>query len=92
MSESTGEKTLFSILVFMILGSSLAAFLSTLLFLKVAWPWVIPAIAPDAVARGLIVSSLSWLDAFRIAVVMGIWKGITKDAVIGAAERWMGQD
>lgn len=47
----------------------------TLLVVKLMWAWVVPDVFPGAVATGLIAREISWLTAFKIALVVGILTG-----------------
>ena len=92
MNKPKCERTLLGVLAFTIIGTSCVAFLATILFLKIAWPHVIPSIAPGAVERGLLVENIGWTDAFKVSLVVAIWTGITRDAITQSVERWMSQD
>ncbi|MGD2087708.1 MAG: hypothetical protein PVH61_16140 [Candidatus Aminicenantes bacterium] len=50
-------------LVVLVLVVLLAVFL-----IRVLWAWTIPAIFPNAVRQGLIVSSLSWFTGFKVLI------------------------
>lgn len=47
-----------------------------LLLVKLLWAWTIPDIFPGAVSQGLIVGSISWYTAFKIAVFVAVLAGL----------------
>ena len=52
-----------------------------LILLKLLWVFTIPEIFPGAVAQGLVVDTLSWTAAFKVAVfifVVGLFIKVKK--------------
>jgi len=47
-----------------------------LLLVKLLWAWTIPDLFPGAVEQGLIVGSISWYTAFKIAVFVAVLAGL----------------
>jgi len=47
-----------------------------LLLVKLLWAWTIPDIFPGAVEQGLMVGSISWYTAFKIAVFVAVLAGL----------------
>ena len=45
--------------------------------IKLLWAWTIPDLFPGAVEQGLIASEISWLTSFKLALFLGIVRGIT---------------
>jgi len=45
--------------------------------IKLLWAWTIPDLFPGAVEQGLIASEISWLTSFKLALFLGIARGIT---------------
>ena len=43
-----------------------------LLIIKVLWAWTIPDLFPGAVDQGLIVESLSWFAALKLAIFVAL--------------------
>jgi hypothetical protein len=52
-----------------------------LLIIKLMWSWVIPDIFPGAVKQGLIVKSISWYMAFKLALFIAMLGGIARLSV-----------
>jgi len=48
------------------------AFVVGLLLVKLGWGWIVPDLFPGAVAQGLVAESISWLTAFKLAVIFGV--------------------
>ena len=48
------------------------AFVVVLFLVKVLWAWVIPDLFPGAVAQGLVVVSLSWYAALKVAIFLTV--------------------
>ena len=57
---------------------ALISFVVFLLLLKLLWAWTIPDIFPGAVEQGLIVESLSWCSAIKIAVFIAFLSGLIR--------------
>ncbi len=45
--------------------------------IKLLWAWTIPDLFPGAVEQGLIASEISWLTSFKLALFLGIARGVT---------------
>tara|TARA_Y100000814_G_scaffold282269_1_gene247167 strand:+ start:71 stop:307 length:237 start_codon:yes stop_codon:yes gene_type:complete len=45
--------------------------------IKLLWAWTIPDLFPGAVEQGLIAAEISWLTSFKLALFLGIVRGIT---------------
>ena len=45
--------------------------------IKLLWAWTIPDLFPGAVEQGLIASEISWFTSFKLALFLGIVRGIT---------------
>lgn len=56
-----------------------------LLIIKLMWSWVIPDIFPGAVKQGLIVKSISWYMAFKLALFVAMLGGIARLSVGGGS-------
>ena len=54
------------------IGIVTICFIVTLLFVKILWGWIVPDLFPGAVAQGLIVGSISWYTALKLAVVTAV--------------------
>ena len=48
-----------------------------LFLVKWVWAWTIPDLFPGAVKQGLIVGSISWFTAFKVAVFIGVLGGFS---------------
>ena len=59
-----------------ILGIILVAFIVTLFLVKILWAWTIPDLLPGAVEQGLVVGTISWLTALKIAICAAVLAGI----------------
>lgn len=57
------------------------AFGIAVIVFKFIWPWVVPDLFPGAVSEGLISSSLSWIAALKLALVVSIFSGFS-DSII----------
>ncbi len=55
-----------------ILALPLVVFIVVLLLTKLLWAWTIPDLFPRAVEQGLIVGSISWFSAFKIAIFASV--------------------
>ena len=51
------------------------AFVISVIIFKFFWGWVVPVLFPGAVTQGLISANLSWLDALKLAVLVGVLSG-----------------
>lgn len=47
-----------------------------LFVVKLLWAWTVPDLFPGAVEQGLIAAEISWLAAFKVALIVGILAGI----------------
>ena len=56
-------------------GLVVGTFMIGLLLVKLFWIWIIPDLFPGAVAQGLIAESISWLTAFKLALLLSILAG-----------------
>lgn len=56
-------------------------FVVVLLLIKLLWAWTIPDIFPGAVDDGLIVASLSWFSAFKVAIFVAVLAGIGRGSI-----------
>tara|TARA_B100002052_G_scaffold183137_1_gene166849 strand:- start:23 stop:265 length:243 start_codon:yes stop_codon:yes gene_type:complete len=45
--------------------------------IKLLWAWTIPDLFPGAVEQGLVAAEISWLTSFKLALFLGIARGIT---------------
>ncbi len=55
-----------------------AVFFVVLLVTKLLWSWVVPDLFPGAVEQGLIARELSWMGAFKVALVTALVTGAAK--------------
>jgi len=58
-----------------ILVSVVVTFVLSLVVFKFVWAWVVPDLFPGAVDQGLIVADLTWLAAFKLAVLVAVLSG-----------------
>ncbi len=58
-----------------ILVSVVVTFVLSLVVFKFVWAWVVPDLFPGAVDQGLIVANLTWLAAFKLAVLVAVLSG-----------------
>jgi len=58
-----------------ILVSVAVTFVLSLVVFKFVWAWVVPDLFPGAVDQGLIVADLTWLAAFKLAVLVAVLSG-----------------
>ncbi len=58
-----------------ILVSVVVTFILSLVVFKFVWAWVVPDLFPGAVEQGLIVADLTWLAAFKLAVLVAVLSG-----------------
>ncbi|MCS7258450.1 MAG: hypothetical protein NZ601_03665 [candidate division WOR-3 bacterium] len=56
--------------------AGIVGFVVSLLVIKLLWSWIVPELFPKAVEDGLIVRSLSWLGALKVAIIIGIFSGL----------------
>lgn len=47
-------------------------FVISLIVFRFVWGWVVPDLFPGAVAEGLMVADLTWLTAFKLAVLVAV--------------------
>ena len=59
-----------------ILALAVGVLVVVLLLIKLLWAWTIPDLFPGAVEQGLIVGSISWLTAFKVAIFAAILAGM----------------
>ena len=50
-------------------------FVISLIVFRFVWGWVVPDLFPGAVAEGLVVEDLTWLTAFKLAVLVAALSG-----------------
>jgi hypothetical protein len=50
-------------------------FVISLVVFRFVWGWVVPDLFPGAVDQGLIVADLTWLAAFKLAVLVAVLSG-----------------
>ena len=65
-----GASTVVAVLV-----SVVVVFIVSLILFKFVWAWVVPDLFPGAVDQGLIVADLTWLSAFKLAVLVAVLGG-----------------
>ena len=58
-----------------ILVSVVVTFVLSLVVFKFVWAWVVPDLFPGAVDQGLVVANLTWLAAFKLAVLVAVLSG-----------------
>lgn len=58
-----------------------------LFLVKWVWAWTIPDLFPGAVKQGLIVGSISWFAAFKVAVFIGVLGGFSRAQVSRSSSR-----
>lgn len=58
-----------------ILVSVVVTFILSLIVFKFVWAWVVPDLFPGAVDQGLIVADLTWIAAFKLAVLVAVLSG-----------------
>lgn len=51
-------------------------FVLVLFLLKLLWAWTIPDLFPGAVEQGLVARSISWLTAFKLALLVAVLAGL----------------
>jgi hypothetical protein len=59
-----------------VLISTAVTFVLMLLAVKLTWGWIIPDLLPGMVAQGLIVPELTWLSAFKVALLAALVSGL----------------
>jgi hypothetical protein len=47
-----------------------------LFLVKALWAWTVPDLFPGAVEQGLVVATISWYTAFKVAIFMAVLAGI----------------
>jgi hypothetical protein len=62
--------------VLMTVGLIAAVFVIALFVIKLLWAWTIPDLFPGAVDQGLIVRSLGWIAALKLALFVAVLAGI----------------
>ena len=50
-------------------------FVISLIVFRFVWGWVVPDLFPGAVAEGLVVENLTWLTAFKLAILVAVLSG-----------------
>ena len=50
-------------------------FVISLIVFRFVWGWVVPDLFPGAVAEGLVVEDLTWLTAFKLAILAAALSG-----------------
>ncbi len=50
-------------------------FIISLVVFRFVWGWVVPDLFPGSVDQGLIVADLTWLTAFKLAVLVAVLSG-----------------
>ena len=45
--------------------------------IKLLWAWTIPDLFPGAVEQGLVASEISWFTSLKLALFLGIARGVT---------------
>ena len=50
-------------------------FVISLIVFRFVWGWVVPDLFPGAVAEGLVVEDLTWLTAFKLAILVAVLSG-----------------
>ena len=68
----------FTALLIPLMAVALAA---ALLLIKFMWSWVIPDLFPGAVAQGLVAGEISWFTAFKLAIFVAFFAGLTNSGV-----------
>ena len=61
--------------VIAVLVAVAVTFVISLVLFKFVWAWVVPDLFPGAVAQGLISADLTWLAAFKLAVLVAVLSG-----------------
>lgn len=59
-------------------------FAVVLLVIKALWAWTIPDLFPGAVAQGLVVGTISWLTAMKVAIWVAVLSGTAGGAHVGS--------
>lgn len=52
------------------------AFVAALFLVKALWAWTVPDLFPGAVEQGLMVRSISWLAAVKVALCVALLSGL----------------
>lgn len=71
---------------FIALTTTAVTFVLMLLGVKLAWAWVIPDLLPGMVTQGLIVPELTWLSAFKVALLAALVSGLGR-LLVGSFKR-----
>jgi len=45
--------------------------------IKFLWAWTVPDLFPGAVEQGLVAAEISWLTSLKLALFLGIVRGVT---------------
>ena len=45
--------------------------------IKLLWAWTIPDLFPGAVEQGLVAAEISWFTSLKLALFLGIARGVT---------------
>ena len=61
-----------------ILIQAIITIIITVIVLKYVWGWAVPDLFPGAVSAGLVAAELTWVAAFKFAVLVGITGGVHK--------------
>ena len=58
---------------------ALVAGVSAVMFfvIKLLWAWTIPDLFPGAVEQGLVAAEISWFTSLKLALFLGIARGVT---------------
>ena len=66
---------------------ALVAAVSAVMFfvIKLLWAWTIPDLFPGAVEQGLVAAEISWFTSFKLALFLGIVRGVT----ISKSDDWL---
>ena len=70
------KSKLFKIIPGAILLITGVAFVMFFVF-KFLWAWTIPDLFPGAIEQGLVAAEISWFTSFKLALFLGIVRGIT---------------
>ncbi len=55
---------------------TIVVFVVALFLVKLLWAWTIPDLFPGAVEQGLVVGTISWLTALKVAIFVAILVGV----------------
>lgn len=59
-----------------ILAVAAGAFVLLLFLIKLLWAWTVPDLFPGAVEQGLVVGTISWVTALKLAVFVAVLSGL----------------